>query len=55
MSHFTVMVIGNDIERALAPYDENMEIEPFKAIMEHDDIQRMAKHYKLITDDETLL
>jgi hypothetical protein len=55
MSHFTVMIIGNDIEKALAPYNENMEIEPIKEIMSHEDIQRMAKYYKLITENETLL
>jgi len=29
MSHYTVMVIGEDYESILAPYDENMEIEEY--------------------------
>lgn len=28
MSHFTVLVIGNDPEKLLAPFDENIETEP---------------------------
>jgi hypothetical protein len=28
MSHFTVLVVGDDIEKKLAPYDENMEVAP---------------------------
>lgn len=30
MSHFVVLVIGDDIERQLAPYDENIEVEPYR-------------------------
>src|SRR5688572_10242664 len=30
MSHFTVLVIGDDYEGQLAPYDENIEVEPYK-------------------------
>lgn len=30
MSHFTVMVIGEDPESQLAPYDENIEVTPYK-------------------------
>lgn len=30
MSHFTVLVIGNDPEAQLAPYDENISVEPYK-------------------------
>jgi hypothetical protein len=29
MTHFTVLVIGEDIEGALAPYDENLEVTPY--------------------------
>lgn len=29
MSHFTVMVVGENIEDILAPYDENMEVEEY--------------------------
>lgn len=30
MSHFTVLVIGDDWEGQLAPYDENITVEPYK-------------------------
>ena len=29
MSHFTVLVVGNDVEDQLAPFDENMEMERY--------------------------
>lgn len=29
MSHSTVLVIGEDVEALLAPYDENMQVEPY--------------------------
>ena len=29
MSHFTLLVIGEDIEGKLAPYDENLEVTPY--------------------------
>lgn len=29
MSHFAVMVIGDNVEEQLAPYDENIEVEPY--------------------------
>ena len=35
MSHFTLMVIGpetkEEIDAALAPFDENMEVEPYRS------------------------
>ena len=30
MSHFAVLIIGDDMEGQLAPYDENTEVEPYK-------------------------
>lgn len=30
MSHFTVLVIGEDPEALLAPYDENIDVEPYR-------------------------
>jgi hypothetical protein len=30
MSHFTVLVIGEDVEEQLAPYDENISVEPYR-------------------------
>lgn len=29
MSHFPVLIIGDDIEEKLAPYDENIRVEPY--------------------------
>lgn len=29
MSHFVVFVIGDDVEKQLAPYDESIEVEPY--------------------------
>jgi hypothetical protein len=29
MSHFTVLVIGEDVEGQLAPFDENLEVNPY--------------------------
>ena len=29
MSHFKVLVIGENVEEQLAPYDENLEVEPY--------------------------
>jgi len=29
MSHFSVLIIGDDIEAKLAPYDENLEVPPY--------------------------
>jgi hypothetical protein len=46
------MVVGNDIESALAPFSENLEMEPYKVIMKKDSIQRMAEHYKLVSEKE---
>ena len=41
MSHYTLLVIGEgDLEDLLAPYDENMEITPYKAYWDTDDHKR---------------
>ena len=48
MSHFTVLVIGDDIEKQLAPYDENIHVEPYKVYMNSDELARMADHYELL-------
>lgn len=34
MSHFTCLVTGDDVEGALAPFDENLQVEPYKDRME---------------------
>lgn len=48
MSHFSVLVIGDDIEKQLAPYDENLRAEPYKVYMDSDELARMADHYELL-------
>ena len=30
MSHFTVLVIGDDVEGQLAPYDEEIQVDPYE-------------------------
>lgn len=32
MSHFTVLVIGDNVDEQLAPYDENLEVDPYKEV-----------------------
>lgn len=43
MSHFTCLVIGDDPEEALAPYDENIAVEPYKQYWDSDDYSRWEK------------
>lgn len=35
MSHYTVLVIGEDVEKALAPFDENIEVHYIRTKEEH--------------------
>lgn len=50
MSHFTVLVIGDDYEKQLEPYDENIEVEPYKKHLDADDVDRMREHYEVPKD-----
>lgn len=46
MSHYAVLVIGNDPEWQLAPFDEDLEVEPYIAEeVTEDDKQRMLDYY----------
>lgn len=45
MSHFSVLVIGDDVERQLKPYDENTEVEPRRDDQSIDDVRNMLEHY----------
>jgi len=45
MSHFTVLVIGDDVEGKLAPFDENLEVEPYKVYYDEESIAHMVSHY----------
>ena len=56
MSHYTVLVIGDNIEEQLAPYDENLEVDPrpdgegdpsqeaFAWLMSPERLEREAEH-----------
>lgn len=47
MSHFTVMVIGDDPEGQLAPFDENEQVEEYCTCeVSEDDKQQMLDYYK---------
>lgn len=43
MSHFPVLVIGEDINTQLAPYDENMSVEPYLASMDGEWQEALSK------------
>jgi hypothetical protein len=45
MSHFSVLVIGEDIEGQLAPYDENMKVERYKERVDTEDFARFVSYY----------
>ncbi len=45
MSHFTVLVIGENPEQQLEPYSENMEMEPYKEYLSDDEIKKMKEYY----------
>lgn len=46
MSHFTVMVIGNDAKKQLEPFDENMEVERYSCNVTQDEVDRFMEYYK---------
>lgn len=45
MSHFTVMVFGDNPEELLAPYDENMKVEEYATDVDENSIERFQKYY----------
>jgi hypothetical protein len=45
MSHFTCIVTGEDIESALAPFDENLEVEPYRVEIPLDTVGRAIAFY----------
>ena len=46
MSHFTVMVIGENPEEQLAPYDENESVEPYlESIVSQEEKDRFVAYY----------
>lgn len=46
MSHSTVLVIGPDHEAQLAPFDENLEVEPYPKPEGARTLQDMIQHYR---------
>lgn len=47
MSHFSVMVIGQNPEKQLAPYDENLAVEEYETgIVSEEDKQVMQEYYQ---------
>lgn len=48
ISHFTVLVIGDDHEAQLAPYDENIEVEPYK---DHADERLVARYHEIYEEE----
>ena len=42
MSHFTVLIIGEDIEGKLAPYDEGLEVTPYISL-KREELERERK------------
>lgn len=46
MSHFAVLVIGDNVEEQLAPYDENIEVEEYKrGLVSDEEKTRMIDYY----------
>lgn len=56
MSHFTVMVIGENPEKQLAPYDESISVPPYEnGVVTDEDIQSFTEYYtKKNPEDSTL-
>lgn len=47
MSHFTVLVIGEDPESQLAPFDENLEMDEYlEGAVSEGDMQRFLEYYR---------
>lgn len=40
MSHYTCLVVGEDVDGQLAPFDENMSVEPYKAYWDTGELER---------------
>lgn len=52
MSHFTVLVIGNDPEKQLAPFSERIDVPEYLAEkVEQEEIDRFLKYYRTKSDD----
>jgi len=55
MSHYTVLVVGQDPVSQLDPYSENLEVDAYKIYPDEEDLKRMAENYQIsVTDIATL-
>lgn len=46
MSHFTIVVVGDDVEGQLAAYDENLQVEPYKERLDADSYELDAASHR---------
>lgn len=46
MSHFAVLVIGDNPEEQLKPFDENLEVAPYKERLAHDPREAVARYIR---------
>lgn len=46
MSHYSVLVVGDDPDALLAPFDENLQTEPRRDPLPIEDLQSMLEHYR---------
>jgi hypothetical protein len=46
MSHYTVLVIGDDVDEQLAPYDESIAVDPYKQYADSDNIEHFEHRYR---------
>jgi len=51
MTHYTVLVIGEDVEGQLAPYDENLSVPPYREYLDADDV--VTAIHDALTDGQT--
>ena len=54
MSHFTVLVLGDNVDEQLAPYDENLQVEPYLDTEEDEWREHPEKAKALNADPERL-
>ncbi len=52
LSHFTVLVIGDNPEELLAPYDKNLEVEPYREDIPQKDIDSMVTYFTIEAKEE---
>jgi hypothetical protein len=53
MSHFPVLIIGDNIDEQLAPFDENLDVEPYLDSLDGEWIPMLEKARAYYRDNET--